>query len=259
MLNRICWLLLFTCLAVGTSRAEDNPFVGKWKLNPSRSKLTDAMKVERVDGNKYAFDFGSGRPETVVADGTDQPADFATTLAVTIEAPNKLKVVRKKDGNVVITANWELSQDGKTLTDHFTSISPSGTKSYLDYVYDRTAGTAGFAGTWESDSVKVDAALEFQIAAYEEDGLSFVNAAEQTTRNIKFDGKDYPSSGPNVPKDFTTSGHRASALTLQLTDKLAGKIVDTRQVDLSPDFKTLTMTVRATNHSKPSVLVFERV
>jgi hypothetical protein len=258
MLNRICWLLLVTCWVIGTSWAADNPFVGKWKLNPSRSKLSDEMKVERLSGNKYAFDFGSGDPETIVADGTDQPANSATTLAVTAEAPNKWKVVRKKDGITIITATWELSQNGNTLTDHFTNISSNGIKSSLDYVYDRTAGTAGFAGTWESDSVQVNSVFEFQIEPYEEDGLSFINPAQQTTKNIKFDGKDYPGSGPSLPKDFTTSGHRVSALTIQLTDKLAGKIVDTRQVDLSPDLKTLTMTVRTMNHDKPNILVFER-
>jgi hypothetical protein len=125
-------------------------------------------------------------------------------------------------------------------------------------VYDRTAGTAGFAGTWESDSVQVNSVFEFQIEPYKEDGLSFINPAEQTTKNIKFDGKDYPGSGPSLPKGFTTSGHRVSELTIQLTDKLAGKIVDTRQVDLSADLKTLTMTVRTMNHNKPNILVFER-
>jgi hypothetical protein len=258
MLNRIRWLLLVTCLAIGTSWAADNPFVGRWKLNPLRSKLSDEMKVERVNGNKYAFDFGSGNPETVVVDGTDQPADFATTLAVTIEAPNKWKVVRKKDGIAIITATWELSQDNNTLADHFTSTSSKGTKSSLDYVYDRIAGTTGFAGTWESNSVQVNSVFEFQIEPYEENGLSFINAAEQTTKNLKFDGKDYPGSGPSLPKGFTTSGHRVSALTIQLTEKLAGKIVDTRQVELSPDLKTLTMTVRTMNQSKPNILVFDR-
>jgi len=45
---------------------------------------------------------------------------------------------------------------------------------------------------------------------------------------------------------------------MQLIDKVEGKIVDTRQVDLSPDLKTLTMTVRTMNHNKPNILVFER-
>lgn len=259
MLIRIGWMFLFSCLVLGNSWAADNPFVGKWKLDPAHSKLTDEMKVERVSENKYAFDFGSGHPETIVADGTDQPADFATTLAITVDGPNKWTVIRKKDGVDIIKASWELSQDGKTLTDHFTSTSANGTTSSLDYVYERTAGTGGFAGTWESDSVQVNSTFEFQITPYEGDGLSFINPAEQTTKNIKFDGKDYPGSGPRLPKDFAMSGRRVSPLTVQLTDKLAGKVVDTRQLDLSPDLKTLTMTIRTTNRSKPNILVFDRV
>ena len=37
-----------TALATGASWAANNPFIGDWKLDPSRSKLTDVMKVERL-------------------------------------------------------------------------------------------------------------------------------------------------------------------------------------------------------------------
>jgi len=67
-------------LVIGTSWAADNPFVGKWKVNPSKSKLTDEMKVEVVGENKYAFTFGPGAVDTIVADGTDQPAMQGTTV-----------------------------------------------------------------------------------------------------------------------------------------------------------------------------------
>src|SRR4029077_5112069 len=85
MLNRVCWLLLVTCLVIGTSWAADNPFVGKWKVNPSKSKLTDEMKVEVAGENKYTFTFGPGAVDTIVADGTDQPAMQGTTLSVAVE------------------------------------------------------------------------------------------------------------------------------------------------------------------------------
>lgn len=257
MLNRVFPLLLIACLVNGALWAADDHFVGKWRLNPTRSKLTDEMKVESAGGNKYAFDFGSSHPETVVVDGTDQPANAGTTLSVTVEGPNNWKVVRKKDGRTIITATWELSQDGNTLTDHFIDIQPNGTKFSVDYVYKRTAGAAGFAGAWESDSPQVNSVFEIQIQPYEGDGLSFSSPAEQTTRNIKFDGKDYPASGPGLPKGFTSSGHRVDARNLQLTDKVDGKVVDTQQIELSPDLKTLTMTVRPTGQNKPNILVFE--
>lgn len=250
--------LLVFVVSAAVAANDDASFVGKWKLSPSRSKLTDEMKIASAGGNKYAFDFGFGKPETVVADGTDQPANAGTTLSVKVEAPNKWTVVRKKEGRTVITATWELSQDGNTLTDHFANISSDGSKFSVDYIYKRTAGSAGFAGAWASDSQQVNSAFEIQIQPYEGDGLSFISPAEQATWNVKFDGKDYPASGAGLPKGFTSSGHRVDARNLEWTDKVNGRIVDTQKVELSPDLKTLTMTVHAANQSKPSILVFER-
>lgn len=40
--------------------AATDSFVGDWKLNPSKSKLIDKMKVESLGGNKYEFDLGGG-------------------------------------------------------------------------------------------------------------------------------------------------------------------------------------------------------
>src|ERR1700678_3513474 len=83
--------------------AVNNPFVGDWKLNPSKSKLTDQMKVELLAASKYSFDFESnGVVETIVIDGTDQPGGFGTTLSITAEGPRAWKVVRKKDGRVLL-------------------------------------------------------------------------------------------------------------------------------------------------------------
>src|ERR1700691_4474755 len=48
MLSRILQSLLVAGLLTGTSWAANDPFVGQWKLNPSRSTLTDEMKVTKV-------------------------------------------------------------------------------------------------------------------------------------------------------------------------------------------------------------------
>ena len=77
-------------------------------LNPSRSKLTDEMKVTKLSRDKYAFELGGGEPETIVIDGTFQPGIAGTTLSVAPEGPN-WKVVRKKDGRTLLTATWTLS------------------------------------------------------------------------------------------------------------------------------------------------------
>jgi len=58
MIKRTIQLLLLAGLLTGALWAADNPFVGDWKLNPSKSRLTDEMKVDSLGGNKYSFDFG---------------------------------------------------------------------------------------------------------------------------------------------------------------------------------------------------------
>lgn len=259
MIKRAFQLLLVAGLATTTLWAADDPFVGKWKLDPSKSTLTDQMKVEAAGPNKYALIFSGTDSETIVADGTDQPGLFGTTVSITVEGPDSWKVVRKKDGRTLLTGIWKLSGDGKTLTDHFTENRPDGSTFRLDYVYTRTAGSSGFPGTWESTSEKVNSVYEFQIQPYEGDGLSFISLAEHETQNLKFDGKDYPREGPDVLAGSVSSGRRVDDRTLQVTDKINDKVTTTRQIELSPDLKTLTMSVQPAGEDKPRrILVFDR-
>jgi hypothetical protein len=257
MSRRTFQWLLAACLVTRTLWAANDPFVGKWKLNPSRSTLSDQMKVEVASANKYALTFGT-TAETVVADGTDQPGHFGTTLSITVEGPHTWKVVRKTDGRTVIMAVWNLSEDGKSLTDAFTGYQADGSTRSLHYVYRRTTAGSGFPGTWESTSEKLDSVFELQIQPYEGDGLSFITPAQHETQNMKFDGKDYPDVGPDVPQGYASSGRRVNERTLEKTDKIKGKVMDTRQIELSPDLKTLTMTVHSVGRSKPNILVFDR-
>ena len=258
MLKRIMRLVLSGCVFAGVVWAGGDPFVGDWKLNPSKSKLTDEMKVASAGGNKYAFDFGSGSAEAITADGRDQPGLAGTTLAVTVEGPDSWKVVRKKDGRILLTANWNLSRDGNTLTDDYTEIGPNGSNSNVKYVYKRTAGTSGFAGTWESTSEQLNFVFVLEVRPYEGEGLSFISSSEGVTKNVKFDGKDYPNQGPNVPQGSVSSGRRVNERTLQLADKINGKTTVTEQIELSSDNKTLTMTLHAMGRGKPNILVFDR-
>lgn len=236
--------------------ASADPFVGKWKLNPSRSKASDEMKMASAGENKFTFDLGGGVLETIVLDGTDQPGEFGTTLAVTVQGPNNWRVVRKMGGHAAIDANWELSRDGNTLTDHFGRVQPDGSVKRTDYIYKRTAAGAGFAGTWEDTTPP--SVFEVEIERYEGDGLSFINITGKSTKSLKFDGKDYPITGTNMPAGFASSGRRVNAHTLQLAESIAGKPYDTQQAEVSADLKTLTMTVKPQSASRARILVFER-
>ena len=149
--------MLVAGAATGALWAASDPLVGKWKVNSSKSKLTDEMKVEAVGANKYAVTFGPGSVDTIVADGTDQPALQGTTLSITVDGPNNWKVVRKRDGRTLVMGIWTLSADGKSLDDDFTAYQRDGSTTKLHYVYGRTAGSSGFTGTWDSMTAEVNA------------------------------------------------------------------------------------------------------
>jgi len=270
MFRRIFQFVLVACVMTSPVWTATDPFVGKWKVNPSKSTLTDEMKIEATGANKYTFTFGPGQVDSIVADGTDQPALQGTTLSVTVEAPNKWKVVRKMKGRTLLTAYWTLSEDGKTLNDAFTQYLPSGTTLFsvplpdgstlvLPYVYERTSGTLGFVGTWDSESAKVKAGIELQIQP-DEGGLSFKRSDEETTKRYKFDGNDYPDLDPNGGRKSTSSSaRRVNERSLEITDKSNGEITGTRRIALSDDLKTLTVTVHLAGQKMPqSVFVYDR-
>jgi hypothetical protein len=259
MLKRIFQSLLLACLATGTLWAANDPFVGKWKVNPDKSKMTDEMKVEAAGANKYVITFQPGAVDTIVVDGSDQPALSGTTLSITAKGSNNWTVVRKKDGRMLLSADWTLSADGKTLTDDFTGFASDGSKSTTHFVYQRTAGSSGFAGTWDSDNAKPDAAMALQIQSYQADGLSIFGPEGQITRNLKFDGNDYPDTGPDLPPGVTSSGRRVNERSLEITRKYKGRLIDTSQFELSADLKTLTLSVFLPGENKPrNMYVFDR-
>jgi hypothetical protein len=271
MLNRAPQLLLVGCLMTGTLWAADNPFVGKWKVNSSESMLNDEMKVEVAGANRYVLTFGPGQVDTIVADGSDQPALSGTTLAITVKGPNSWEVVRKLKGRTLLTAQWTLSADGKTLNDAFTQYLPdgmtlfseplpNGSTLFLPYVYERTEGNSGFVGIWDSESAKVKAGIELQIQPYEGDGLSFKRSDQETAKRFELDGNDHPDLDPKGADSGTAySGRRVDARSLEIADKSNGKTTGTRRIELSTDLKTLTVTVRRVGQSKPqSILVYNR-
>jgi hypothetical protein len=246
--------LLIACLLASALWAATDPFLGDWKLNPSKSKIADVMKVTSVGANKYVFDLGAGN-EVIVTDGTDQPGYSGTTLSVTVQAADTWKVVRKQNGRLLLTAIWTLSKDGGTLRDHFTAFATNGSPStVLDYVYTRRAKGSGFAGTWVSTTETGNSDMMLQVRPYDSDGLSFIFPSEESTTNAKLDGKEYPDAAGTS----ASSARRVNARAVEIIYKSKGKITASQQFELSADLNTLTMTMHRSSKDEPDIYVFER-
>jgi hypothetical protein len=177
---------------------------------------------------------------------------------VKAEAPDSWIVERKKDGQLLLKATWKLSKDGRTLTDYFRGFESDGSMFSMDYVYQRADRGSGFAGDWRSIKETMNSPYSIQVKEFQGGGLSFITPSARRTRNMKFDGKDYPNEGPNLGRGASSSIQRVDEHTLVITDKAAGNVSDTEEIALSADLKTLKMTVHLPGRDKPNVMVFER-
>jgi hypothetical protein len=141
--------LVFCTVVSGALWAQDNPFVGTWKLNTAKSKsepgpgpksLTRTITAQGAGAN-YSFEGVSGSGASVAYSfstnydgkdsaitGTGAPGG-ADTVALKRVSSHKVEGTLKKGGKEIGTVVAELSSDGKVSTVHSTGKTGEG-KAY---------------------------------------------------------------------------------------------------------------------------------
>jgi hypothetical protein len=129
-------VVVLGAMTAGQLRADENPFLGTWKMNAAKSKAEGTTvpksltRTVTASGDKVTYSFeGLGADGsalkysfTVSYDGKDYPVTGtgmpggADTIAIKRVAPNKTTAVLKKGGKEVGTSEIEVSKDGKTAT-----------------------------------------------------------------------------------------------------------------------------------------------
>lgn len=258
-MKRFCFSIALACLLAGTLWASDDPFCGKWKLNMEKSQFTgDQIQIQALGGEKYKWTVGTVS-DTMTYDGTDQPVHFGRTISMAPEGANSWKMVIKKDGRIISSMTHTIADDGKTQTIKGTETKPDGTTSDFNVVWKKVGGGSGWGGKWEETDVKFTSPDEWEIAPYEGDGLTFKTAAYQDVLSMKFDGKDYEEKGPNVAPGSASSGKRLNAHTLDVTDKVKGEDMDHTKFEVSPDGKTLTLTIHQAGQQKTQTIIYDKL
>ena len=258
-MRRFYFSLALACSLLGTLWASDDPFSGKWKLSMEKSNFAgEQVKIQHLGGNEYKWDSGDGS-DIITYDGTYQTVRFGRTISMTPEGTNSWRMVIKKDGRVISSMTHTLSDDGKMQTIKGTETKPDGTTSDFTAVWKKVAGGSGWSGTWETSDLKFTSPDEYDIEPYEGDGLSFNTPAYRETLNMKFDGKDYEVKGPNVAPGSMSSGKRVNAHTLEITGKVKGQVTDRTKYEVSPDGKTLTLTIHETGQPKALTIVYDKM
>ena len=208
----ICFSLIFFS---ASALAADDPFIGKWKLDLAKSKLT-GQKIEiRLSGtNGFTFKEDE-HSDVIIADGLDQPTHYGDTMSITQTKTDTWAITYKREGNVVLNTLWKVSRDGKQLTWTGTGIRPNGVRFNNQMTAKRIGGDSGLAGTWETTEVKLSSPREIYIGPNGLNGHVVTFPGRRQTVRMSFDGKEYPDEGPTVAEGATTAGRRLDARTIR--------------------------------------------
>jgi hypothetical protein len=77
-IQRSAFLLVFFALSLAAA----DPFIGNWKFDPARSKLTgQIIRIAQLPDNNYEFR-DDEHPDVILADGLDHPTHRGDTMAV---------------------------------------------------------------------------------------------------------------------------------------------------------------------------------
>ncbi len=149
-------VLVFGVMAAGRAMADDNPYLGAWKLNTAKSKSDPTpvpkslTRVVTVEGAmvKYSFE-GVGADGTALAygftvayDGKDYPVSGngmpggADMISIK-RTGNKATAILKKGGKEVGTSISEVSKDGKTTTLKSKGKTPDGKAVTNEMVFEK--------------------------------------------------------------------------------------------------------------------------
>ncbi len=239
-------------------KAAELPYAGKWKINLAQSDFGETtVAIARTDTGQLQYT-ADGQSYTFRMDGKEYPALLGQTAAWKQIDKATWETSTKLDGKLVSTSTSKLSADGATLTVESTGPKPGGGSFDDTVVFQRESGGPGLPGKWKTKNVKMSAPPVIEIAASGPDGLTIRIADFQVTCDAKFDGKDYPFTGPTIPAGMTLAIQRAGPQAFGATQKQNGKELYWDTFAVSADGKTLTDTGSAVGVSEKYTVVYDR-
>ena len=243
-------------VSAGLVMAAEDPLIGTWKLDPSKSQLTGTtFKYEDAGGGKIRYSHGDDS-YWFTTDGVEHKSLYDRMVSVKQTNPTTWERTSRLNGKVLGTTTLKLSNNGKTLTQDFTSTRPDGSHESGTDVYERVGTGSGFLGTWKNTQVKENSPAIYQFEPNGADGVSWNIPSYQAKCPLKYDGKDYPATGPTIPKGMTLAVTKTNPRSFDLVQKVNGKPVFKGSFTVLPDGKTLSMRGSPTGVNEPTTAVY---
>lgn len=251
-----CMAAAFMLAAAGTALAADNPWVGKWKLDPAQSKLTgDTVRFGSM-GEEMTYT-AEGHTTKFKMDGNPVKTWSGAEISWKKTGDNTYESHATRNGVDLGTDTWTLSPDGKSLTVESKGTRPDGSSFDDKSDYKRVSGTKGLDGSWRSTKTSINEDQTYDISEKGPDELSWDIPAIKGVLDVKLDGKDYAPVGPTVPKGLTVALTKVGPRTLKMVEKMNGEVTYHSTMTVSADGKKMTEmgTPAKTNESFTSVFV----
>jgi hypothetical protein len=249
-------LVAALCCATAAAMAQ-NPFVGNWKVDYSKSHITGNTISFTPEANGAVRVTADGRSYSFKPDGSAATNSMGQTEHWTKTDNNNWKTVTSV-GPETVTDILKVSDDGKTLTDTATGAKPNGDPINATSTYTRIAPGKGLFGTWKNTKNSNSTPNSAQIEANGENGIIWNIPEIKASVKLNFDGKAVAPTGPTVPHGLTLSATKSGPRSFTLVEKMKGKTIWRGHFTVSPDGKTLTEHGRAPGASAPEKLVYQK-
>ncbi len=244
-----------TLAAASVLAAADAPYIGKWKLNPDKSRLTGGtVTIEKTASGPMRFEM-SGVSYTFNVDGREYPTPDGGTASWKAVNATSWEVTIRMNGKVAAVV--KLSLEGNTLSVAAGVQKPDGGTIEQTSKFARASGGPGFLGKWRSTEVKAPA-VSMELSPNGTDGLTLRFPEEGSTCIAKFDGNDYPVAGPFVGNKMSFSLKKIGAQSFEITEKLNGKAVFLDRISVSEDGRTLTIDSSSVAAKEALKIVYDR-
>jgi hypothetical protein len=182
----------------------------------------------------------SDQSYTFKPDGTPFTTPMGAERTFLKTGENSYTATSKKNGVLLRTVTIKESSDGKTLMEEAKGTKPNGDTFDDKFTYVRTSEGTGLIGGWKSTKVKLSAPSTFTIQTDGTDGVTLMLSAEKATCQAKWDGKDYPASGPTVPDGLTLAVSKSGTSGFKMVQKFKGKTLVIEHFRVLQDGKTLS-------------------
>jgi hypothetical protein len=254
-MKRAARAILAAGFVVATALAADPAYVGKWKINTSKSTLTgDTATIANGANGMLEFD-SQGFQYKFKPDGKEYPTPSGGTTAWTATSNDVWDVTNKLSGKTTSTYHLVLKGDVLSITGK--SMKPDGGSMDFSSTYKRVSGGPGFVGKWMSTDVKMPSTT-MEISSNGADGVMLKDDTGPICSG-QFDGKDNPALGMMAGSKTTCSFKKVSGGSFELTSKTDGKAMYVEVYSVSSDGKTLTINGTPSNAKGETYkVVFDR-